>query len=49
MCSYDPLPALRTQLLRDNFVYMMKHLDESDEVLKYLDDGVSSPAVGHRT
>ncbi|PHJ23808.1 hypothetical protein CSUI_002339 [Cystoisospora suis] len=37
-----------TKVLRDNFVFMMKHLDESDEVLKYLDDGVSGPPLGHR-
>ncbi|PFH36687.1 hypothetical protein BESB_048790 [Besnoitia besnoiti] len=28
-----------TEKSRDNFVFMMKHLDESDEVLRYIDDG----------
>ncbi|KFG32793.1 hypothetical protein TGP89_265520 [Toxoplasma gondii p89] len=31
-----------TETVRDDFVFMMNHLEESDEVLRYIDDGSQS-------
>ncbi|CBZ50901.1 conserved hypothetical protein [Neospora caninum Liverpool] len=38
----------QTQAARDNFVFMMKHLDESDEMLRYVDDGSQSEPTSGR-